>query len=62
MLKAEGLWGRGVKIRWGGNTGVGGEMSGRGAKVCTHSATSVTEELCVAPPSEVYRRVMTQPA
>jgi hypothetical protein len=40
---------------------VEGEGSG-GAKVCTHSATSVTEEVCVAPPSEVYRRVGTQPA
>jgi hypothetical protein len=34
----------------------GGEASG-GARVWTHSATSVTEEVCVAPPSEVYRRV-----
>ncbi len=33
-----------------------------GARVCTHSVTSVTEEVCVAPPSEVYRRVGTQPA
>ncbi len=33
-----------------------------GARVWTHSATSVTEEVCVAPPSEVYRRVGTQPA
>ncbi len=40
---------------------VGGEESG-GAKVCTHSATSVTKEVCVAPPSEVYPRVGTQPA
>jgi hypothetical protein len=36
-----------------------GERSG-GARVYTHSATSVTEEVCVAPPSEVYRRVGTQ--
>ncbi len=43
------------------NTGVGEEVSGR-ARVWTHSATSVTEEVCVAPPSEVYRRVGTQPA
>ncbi len=41
----------------------GGEgMGSEGAKVCTHSATSVTEEVCVASPSEVYRRVGTQPA
>jgi hypothetical protein len=33
-----------------------------GARVWTHSATSVREEVCVAPPSEVYRRVGTQPA
>jgi hypothetical protein len=39
----------------------GGEVSS-GARVWTHSATSVTEEACVAPPSEVYRRVGTQPA
>jgi hypothetical protein len=44
-----------------GNTSVGGGASG-GARVWTHSATSVTEEVCVAPPSEVYRRVGTQPA
>jgi hypothetical protein len=39
---------------------VGGEGS-RGATVCTHSAISVAEEVCVAPPSEVYRKVGTQP-
>ncbi len=41
--------------------GGGGDRSG-GARVCTHSATSVTEEVCVAPLSEVYHRVGTQPA
>jgi hypothetical protein len=40
---------------------VDGEGSG-GARVWTHSATSVTEDVCVAPPSKVYRRVGTQPA
>jgi hypothetical protein len=35
---------------------VGGEGSG-GTRVCTRSATSVTEKVCVAPPTEVYRRV-----
>jgi hypothetical protein len=40
---------------------VGGERSG--ARVCTDSATSVTEEVCVAhPPSDVYRKVGIQPA
>jgi hypothetical protein len=34
----------------------------RWARICTHSATSVMEEVCVAPPSEVYRKVGTQPA
>ncbi len=38
-----------------------GGVSG-GARVWTHSATSGTEEVCVAPPSELYRRVGTQPA
>ena len=44
---------------WGGlgvDTSVVGEGSS-GARVWTHSATSVTEEVCVAPPSEVYRKV-----
>jgi hypothetical protein len=48
----------------GGSVGsgvYGGEVSG-GARVWTHSATSVTEEVCVAPSSEVYRRLGTQPA
>ena len=50
----------------GGEKGVGteggaGERS-EGARVWTHSATSVTEEVWVAPPSEVYRKVGTQPA
>ncbi len=35
---------------------MGGEESG-GARVCTHSTTSLMEEVCVAPPSEVYRKV-----
>ncbi len=35
---------------WGGL--YNGEASG-GARVWTHSATSVTEEVCVAPPSDV---------
>jgi hypothetical protein len=33
-----------------------------GARVCTHSATSMTEEMCVNPPSDVYRKVGSQPA
>ena len=41
---------------------VGGGVVSGGARVWTHSATSVTEEVCLAPPSEVYRRVGTQPA
>jgi hypothetical protein len=48
----------------GGSVGggvYGGEVSGR-ARVWTHSATSVTEEVCLASPGEVYRRVGTQPA
>jgi hypothetical protein len=32
----------------------GGEGSG-GARVWTHSANSVTKDVCVAPPSEVYQ-------
>jgi hypothetical protein len=44
-----------------GNTGVGGGKSG-GTRVCTHSATSVTVEVCLVPPSEMYRRVGIQPA
>jgi hypothetical protein len=44
-----------------GSAIVGGEGSG-GAKVFIHSATSMTEEVCVAPPREVYRRVGTQQA
>ena len=31
----------------------GDKERSEGARVCTHSATSVTEEVCVAPPSEV---------
>jgi hypothetical protein len=58
--KAEGVWGVVHKVEGGGDTGVGGERSG-GTRVCTH-ATSVREEVCVAPPSENYRRVGTQPA
>ena len=45
----------------GGTEGGAGERS-EGARVWTHSATSVTEEVWVAPPSEVYRKVGTQPA
>ncbi len=45
----------------GGTEGGAGEGS-EGARVWTHSATSVTEEVWVAPPSEVYRKVGTQPA
>jgi hypothetical protein len=52
VVKAEGV---------GGGVLLGGEVSG-GARVWAHSATSVTEEVCVASPSEVYRRVGTQPA
>jgi hypothetical protein len=33
-----------------------GERSG-GARVWTHSVTLVTDEVCVAPPSDVYRKV-----
>ena len=51
----------GGKGRLGVVTGGAGERS-EGARVWTHSATSVTEEVWVAPPSEVYRRVGTQPA
>ena len=43
------------------DTGVGGERT-EGDRVWTYSTTSVTEEVCVAPPSEVYRKVGTQPA
>jgi hypothetical protein len=40
---------------------VGEERSG--GAVCTHSATSVTEEeVCVVPLSDEYRKVETQPA
>ena len=42
---------------WIGTGGVGDRSEG--ARVWTHSATSVTEEVWVAPPSEVYRRVGT---
>ncbi len=63
-------WRQRLRRRWGKGGGVGvgrvesgggsaGEGSG-GTRVCTHSATSVTEEVCVAPPSEVYCRVVTQ--
>jgi hypothetical protein len=41
---------------------MGGVRSGGARRVCTHSATSVTEEVCMAPPSEEYLRVGTQPA
>jgi hypothetical protein len=49
-----------VEGRWI-DTGVGGERT-EGDRVWTYSTTSVTEEVCVAPPSEVYRKVRTQPA
>jgi hypothetical protein len=59
------VWGRWWRCgESGGSVGggvYGGEVSG-GTKVWTHSATSVTEEVCLAPPCEVYRRVGTQPA
>ena len=45
----------------GENTG-GGEGRTEGARVWTHSTTSVTEELCVAPPSDVYRKVGRGPS
>jgi hypothetical protein len=52
-------WGRRRRCGEGGGSlgdGVeGGEVSG-GARVWTHSFTSVTEEVCVTPPSEVFRR------
>ncbi len=38
------------------NTGGGRGISG-GARVWTHSATSVTEEVCLVPLSDVYRKV-----
>ncbi len=43
------------------DTGVGGKGT-EVDRVWTQSATPVTEEVCVAPPSEVYRKVGTQPA
>jgi hypothetical protein len=54
----------GVRVGVGASGGegmasVGWERSG-GAKVFAHSATSVTEEVCVAPPNEVYRRAGTR--
>jgi hypothetical protein len=56
----------GKSIRDSASSGEGMARVGRegseGAKVRTHSATSGTEEVCVAPPSDVYRRVGTQPA
>ena len=57
-------WGEG-RDEGGGGLGVDTRVVGEGsagARVWTHSATSVTEEVCVAPPSEVYRKVGTQPA
>ena len=53
-------WGKGGILgaiggeKVGGTKGGAGERS-EGARVWTHSATSVTEEVWVAPPSEVYR-------
>jgi hypothetical protein len=45
----------------GDNTGGGGERS-EGARVWTHSTTSVTEEVRAVPPSDVYRKVGNQQA
>jgi hypothetical protein len=59
VVRVEGVWG--VVYKVGVLISMGGEGSG-GARVWTHSATSVMEEVCVAPPSEVYRRVGTHPA
>ncbi len=58
--RGEEVVGEGEEGVWFG-TGVGGERLD-GARVWTHSATSVTEGVCVAPQSEVYREVGTQPA
>ena len=41
---------------------VGGGVVSGGARVWTHSATSVTEEVCLAPPSEVYHSQGGNPA
>ena len=51
-------WGRGdIRGAIGGEKGVGTEggagEGSEGARVWTHSATSVTEEVWVAPPSDV---------
>ncbi len=53
--------GGGRCIGSGEYTGECGEESG-GARLWTHSATSVTQKVCVAPPRDVYRKVKTQPA
>ena len=45
------MTGKGEGGLWFGTGGVG-ERS-EGARVWTHSAASVTEEVCVAPPSEM---------
>ncbi len=63
MVQAEVLGGKVYKV--GGGVIQVGEEKGRGEpEFWTNSATSVTEEVCVAPPSEVYRRLEleTQPA
>ncbi len=65
--------GEGEEGGWGGTTrGKGNKVVGGGedplcnssggARVWTHSATSVTEEVCLAPPSVVYRRVGANPS
>jgi hypothetical protein len=61
VVQAVGGWGM---VHRAGKAWQVWEGRGRGEpnKVYTHSATSVTEEVCVAPPSEVYRKVETQPA
>ena len=62
--EGRGLWRR--RGEGGGQVGEDNTGGGRGrsdgARVWIHSATSVTEEVCVAPPSDVYRKVGTQPA
>ncbi len=62
--EGRGLWRR--RGEGGGQVGEDNTGGGRGrsdgARVWTHSATSVTEEVCVAPLSDVYRKVGTQPA
>jgi hypothetical protein len=49
-------------VQGGGGNTCGGEERSGGARVWIHSTTSVTEEVCVAPLSDVYRKVGTQSA